>query len=90
MMMQGSAIEVITVFISAFIGVAIISSGFQGWLFWTLNFFERAVFVAAGMLMFIPGTMTDIIGIAVAAALLLLNLKKWERGPKFLMQRRKK
>lgn len=90
MMMQGSFIQVITVFLSAFIGVSIISSGFQGWLFWRLNWFERVVFVAAGMLMFIPGTLTDIIGVAVAAALLLVNLKKWERGPKFIMQHQKK
>lgn len=90
MMMQGSFIEVITVFLSAFIGVSIISSGFQGWLFWKLNWFERIVFVAGGMLMFIPGTLTDIIGIAVAAALLIVNLKKWERGPKFIMKHQKK
>ena len=90
MMMQGNAIEVLSVFISAFIGVSIISSGFQGWLFWKLNWFERIVFVAAGMLMFIPGTLTDVIGVAVAAVLLVVNLKKWERGPKFIMQRQKK
>ena len=90
MMMQGSVVEVLTVFLSAFIGTAIISAGFQGWLFWKLNWFERIVFVAAGMLMFIPGSMTDIIGIAVAAALLIINLHKWERGPKFIMQHQKK
>ena len=90
MMMQGSVIEVLSVFLSAFIGVSIISSGFQGWLFWKLNWFERIVFVAAGMLMFIPGTMTDIIGIAVALVLLLINLRKWERGPKFIMNLQKK
>ena len=90
MMMQGSVLEVLSVFLSAFIGVSIISSGFQGWLFWRLNWFERIVFVAAGMLMFIPGTLTDIAGIAIAAVLLILNLKKWERGPKFIMQHQKK
>ena len=90
MMMQGSFLEVITVFLSAFIGTAIISAGFQGWLFWRLNWLERAVFVAAGMLMFIPGTLTDVAGIAAAAALLAVNLKKWERGPKFIMRYRKK
>ena len=90
MMMQGSFFEVLTVFLSAFIGVSIISSGFQGWLFWKLNFVERLVFVAAGMLMFIPGTLTDVIGIAVAVVMLVVNLKKWERGPKFIMQHQKK
>ncbi len=90
MMMQGSFLEVITVFLSAFIGVSVISAGFQGWLFWKLNLLERVIFVAAGMLMFIPGTLTDIAGVAIAAALLLVNLKKWERGPAFLMKLQKK
>ena len=90
MMMNGTPIEIISVFVSAFIGTAIISGGFQGWLFWKLNFVERIILVAAGTLMFVPGTLTDIIGVAVAAALLVLNIKKWERGPKFIMNRQKK
>ncbi|MBQ7536492.1 MAG: TRAP transporter fused permease subunit, partial [Stomatobaculum sp.] len=56
MMMNGTPIEVITVFLSAFIGVSVISSGFQGWLFWKLNIIERIIFIAAGLLMFIPGS----------------------------------
>lgn len=90
MMMQGNVGEVLSVFLSAFIGVTIMSAGFQGWLFWALNWFERIVFIAAGMLMFVPGTATDLIGVAAAAVLLLVNLRKWERGPKFLMKRQRK
>ena len=86
MMMQGSFVEIITVFLSAFIGVSVISSGFQGWLFWKLNWFERLIFIAAGLLMFIPGSLTDIAGIAITVLFLFINLKKWERGPKFIMQ----
>lgn len=90
MMMHGNVGEVLSVFLSAFIGVTIMSAGFQGWLFWALNWFERIVFIAAGMLMFVPGTATDLIGVAAAAVLLLVNLRKWERGPKFLMKRQRK
>lgn len=89
MMMNDTPLKILTVFLSAFIGVTIVSSGFQGWLFWRLNWFERIVFVAAGMLMFVPGTMTDIIGIVIAVVMLVVNMKKWERGPKILMNRRK-
>ena len=88
MMMQGTVPEILSVFLSAFIGTAVISGGFQGWLFWRLNILERVILIAAGMLMFIPGTVTDIAGVAITAALLLLNLKKWEKGPKFLMNRK--
>lgn len=55
MMMQGSVGEIISVAISAIIGVAIMSAGFQGWLLWKLNWLERIVFIAGGLLMFIPG-----------------------------------
>ena len=88
MMMQGTVPEILSVFLTAFIGTAVISGGFQGWLFWRLNILERVILIAAGMLMFIPGTVTDIAGLAITAALLLLNLKKWEKGPKFLMNRK--
>ena len=79
MMMQGNPVEIVSVFISAFIGVAVMSSGFQGWLKWKLNILERVVFIAAGMLMFIPGTLTDIAGIAITVAMLFLNMKKWKK-----------
>ena len=89
MMMQGSVGEIISVAISAIIGVAIMSAGFQGWLLWKLNWLERIVFIAGGLLMFIPGTLTDIAGLVIAAALLLVNVKKWEKGPKFIMDKHK-
>ena len=47
------------------------------------------VFIAGGLLMFIPGTLTDITGLVIAAALLLVNVKKWEKGPKFIMDKHK-
>lgn len=88
MMMQGTVPEILSVFLTAFIGTAVISGGFQGWLFWRLNILERVILIAAGLLLFIPGSVTDIAGLAISAALLLLNLKKWEKGPKFLMNRK--
>ena len=82
-------IHVSAVAISAIIGVAIMSAGFQGWLLWKLNWLERIVFIAGGLLMFIPGTLTDIAGLVIAVALLLVNVKKWEKGPKFIMDKHK-
>ena len=46
------------------------------------------ILIVSGLLLFIPGSVTDIAGLAITAALLLLNLKKWEKGPKFLMNRK--
>lgn len=51
------------------------------WLMWKLNIVERFIFTAAGMLMFVPGSLTDIAGVVIAAAMLVINIKKW-RGSK--------
>ena len=79
MMMQGNPVEIISVAITAFIGVAIMSAGFQGWVLWKCNYLERLIFIAAGMLMFIPGTVTDLAGLAIAALLIIINTKKWKK-----------
>ena len=79
MMMQGNVAEILSVFISAFIGVAIMSAGFQGWLLWKLHLLERIIFIGAGLLMFIPGTLTDITGLAIAIVLIAINMKKWRK-----------
>ena len=79
MMMQGNPVEIISVAITAFIGVAIMSAGFQGWVLWKCNYLERLIFIAAGMLMFIPGTVTDLAGLAIAALLIIINAKKWKK-----------
>ena len=79
MMMQGNVAEILSVFISAFIGVSIMSAGFQGWLLWKLHLLERIIFICAGLLMFIPGTLTDITGLAIAIVLIAINMKKWKK-----------
>lgn len=79
MMMQGNVAEILSVFISAFIGVSIMSAGFQGWLLWKLHLLERIIFICAGLLMFIPGTLTDITGLATAIVLIAINMKKWKK-----------
>lgn len=87
MMMQGNVIEILSVAITAFFGVAVMSAGFQGWFLWKLNILERVLFLAGGMLLFIPGSLTDLAGIALSVALLVINVRKWERGPKHLVER---
>ena len=37
----------------------------------------------------VDGLLTDITGLVIAVALLLVNVKKWEKGPKFIMDKHK-
>ena len=79
LMLKGDLFEIITVCLSALIGTIVISMGFQGWLLWKLSYLERLLFVAGGMLMFIPGSVTDVAGLAVILLVILINAKKWRR-----------
>lgn len=81
LMLKGTMPEILQVCGSALIGTVIISMGFQGWLLWKLKAYERVLFVAGGMLMFVPGTMTDVVGLAIALLLILVNIKKWKKQP---------
>ena len=80
MMMQGSIPEIISVTVSAIIGTAVISAAFQGFLLWKLNPLERVIFIIGGLGMFIPGTATDLAGLAITVVLILINVKKWRKA----------
>ena len=82
LMLRGSVAEIVSVCISALIGTVVISMGFQGWLLWRLNVMYRFLFVAAGMLMFIPGTVTDIAGLAITIGLIVFSMSKWKKPKK--------
>lgn len=79
LLLQGSTMEIISVCFSALIGTIVLSMAFQGWLLWRLSLLERLLFLVAGMLMFIPGTFTDIAGLAITLGLIFINVKKWKK-----------
>ena len=80
LMLQGGLMNILSVCVTAFIGTIVISMGFQGWMMWRLNPLERLLFMAGGLLMFIPGTVTDLAGLAIIVLLFVINMKKWKRG----------
>ncbi len=80
MMMQGSVVEIISVTVSAIVGTAVISAAFQGWLLWRLRNWESLIFIVSGLLMFIPGTLTDVVGLSLTVLMILANAKKWKKA----------
>ncbi len=77
LLLRGEPTEIIIVFMSSLIGTILISMAFQGWMLWKQNMVERVILVMGGMLLFVPDTMTDLIGLAIFLVMLLLNRKKW-------------
>ena len=60
-------------------GIAALAAGFAGWAIKRTNVVERGLFIAAGFALAYPGITSDIIGVALAAAALVLQwLRKGE------------
>ena len=73
---------VASIVISATLGMASIASGFMGYLIHDLKWYSRIALVAGGLLMVIPGTVTDLSGLAVLVAILLIQKAENKREQK--------
>ncbi|MBQ5951688.1 MAG: TRAP transporter permease [Lachnospiraceae bacterium] len=73
LLMQGSAGNIVLVGVSALLGVIVLGIGMEGFFMKKMNVIERILLIAAAIAMVYPGTLTDIIGLAVAVAILALN-----------------
>ncbi len=79
LLLRGDISDILLVCATAFMGTVAISGGFQGWLLWKLRLFDRLVFIAGGLLLFVPTPLTDAIGIAIIIALVVINMKQWKK-----------
>ena len=64
---------VASIVISATLGMASIASGFMGYLIHDLKWYSRVALIAGGLLMVIPGTVTDLAGLAILIVILLIQ-----------------
>ena len=63
-----TAVQVVMVVITSFVGMFGVAGALNGYLFRPMNPLVRILFAAGGLLMMYPGTATDIIGIVIFAA----------------------
>jgi TRAP transporter 4TM/12TM fusion protein len=54
--------SIVTVTLTAAIGIAALAVGFQGWAWIKTTLFERLVFIVAGFALVYPGTVADVVG----------------------------
>ncbi len=68
------AFEVVRIVITSLIGMIGVSAGLEGYLYLPAKIWERLIFIAAGILLVIPSLITDIIGLALIAVGIFLQL----------------
>lgn len=73
----GSPAEVAVAAVTGVIAVIVLAAGIEGYLFTKARWWQRILFLCGGILLFVPGLMTDIIG---AAVLLVPVVTQWLSG----------
>ena len=76
---ETTAFEVITICITSFVGICAISAALEGYLLHHMNWPQRILSAAGGLLLIYPGLITDSIGlglVAVVVAMQIIGRKK--------------
>lgn len=76
LLLTGAPLDIVIDIVLAFIGVFFISCFAVGYLIKPCNWVERICFLAAGLLLVIPGLATGIIGIIIAFSIFMLQKKR--------------
>ena len=69
-----TAFEVVTICITAFIGICAISAALEGYLLTHMKPLQRLLSAAGGLMLIYPGLITDFIGIGLVATVLALQI----------------
>ncbi|TYZ24039.1 TRAP transporter permease [Selenomonas ruminis] len=76
LMMEGTAVDLLLSTVTALIGMVALSSALIGYLADNCRAPERILLVVGGLLMIKPGLLTDVIGIAIFAIILLFQQRR--------------
>ena len=80
LLIDTSALSVIGIAVTAVIGIFGLSAALEGYCFAAMNPLIRIAFAAGGLLLIHPGTVTDLIGLALVAACLAVQYVKGRRA----------
>ncbi len=69
-----SAAEVILIIITSLVGIFAVSASLEGYLIRHMPWYQRIISLAGGLLLIYPGLVTDLIGVALVAVVVLFQL----------------
>lgn len=69
-----TALGMVQIILTSLIGLFGVSAGVEGYLLKSMNAFERIVIAAGGLMMMVPGTVTDFVGVALFAVVVIFQL----------------
>jgi TRAP-type uncharacterized transport system fused permease subunit len=75
---SASVVDIVTVSVTAMLGIAALAGGMQGWLFKRATGIERWMLIVAGLALVYPRALADAVGIALVAFVLVLQFLRRE------------
>lgn len=69
-----TAIEVVPIIITSLVGIFAVSASLEGYLFNNMAWYQRILSMVGGLLLIYPGWVTDIIGVAMFAVVVVFQL----------------
>ncbi|UTD57659.1 TRAP transporter permease [Halomonas sp. MS1] len=76
MLMEGSAMQILRVGVTATLGIILLSGMVQAWFFGPVNTLQRVVMLVGALFMIYGGIYSDIAGLAIGAALFIMQRKQ--------------
>ncbi len=75
-----TALEVVTICITSFIGIFAVSASLEGYFMCRMKWYERVMSAIGGLLLIYPGIVTDSIGLALALAVVVIQIIKKKKS----------
>jgi len=76
-----SVFQVVQIVVSALLGIFGVAAALNGYLFRPIPKGLRLALIIAGLAMMVPGSATDVVGLAVLAAVVLYQRSMTKKGP---------
>jgi TRAP transporter 4TM/12TM fusion protein len=73
LLLKGSPVDIVHVTVTAALGIAALAFGVQGYMFTRTSVLERAMLIAAGLLLVYPASWADFVGASLVAIPLVLQ-----------------
>jgi len=74
LLIETNAASVAIIAITSLIGIFGVAAALEGYLFTNMGIIDRILLIAGGLMMIVPGTMTDIIGLVLIVAGVALQM----------------
>jgi len=81
LMIDATVLEIAQILITSILGMFMIAMAISGFWKVKLNPFERVLVFAGGLCSAIPGTLTDVIGLAILAGVIAMQIVRAKRSP---------